>query len=97
MKRVFLVEWETESSTGALDAPCQWKFGDLNEAIAFYDDIDLRCDWIRERNTSRGASRNNVVAKQIIDCLDFESRIEYEQVLQFAEYGETEYRAEEDD
>ena len=97
MKRVFLVECGTESSTGALDDTCQWQFGDLDEAIAFYDDIDLRYDWVREYNTSHGASRHNVMAKQIIDCIDLNGSIEYVQVLQFDDYGETEYRAEEEE
>ena len=97
MKKVFLVEWGTLSSTGALDDACQWQFGDLDEAITFYDDIDLRCDWVREYNTSHGASRHNVMAKQIIDCIDLNGSIEYVQVLQFDDYGETEYRAEEEE
>lgn len=99
MKRIFLVEWGTESSMGALDDPCRWEFDDLYEAIAFYDDIDLRYNWVREYNTSHGASRDGVMAKQIIDCMVSNGGHvnEYGQVLQFDEYGETEYRAEEEE
>lgn len=96
MKRVFLVEWGTGSSMGTTDDPAQWKFDDLNDAIAYYDDLDLRYDRIREYNTSHGASRHNVIAKQIIYCRDLGGYIEYEQVLRFSEYGETERRAEEE-
>ena len=69
----------------------------MSEALAYYDDLDLRCDRVRECNTSHGASRRNVVAKQIIDCLDFGGCIEYGQgfFLRFSEYGEAECRAEE--
>ena len=97
MKKVYMVELGTESSTGTLDDPIQWEFNDLDEAIAFYNDIDLRYDWVREYNTSHGNSRHNVVAKQILDCIDFDGDIvEYGQVLQFDEYGEAEYRMEEE-
>lgn len=95
MKKVYMVEWGTESSTGTIDDPIQWEFDDLDKAIAFYDEIDLRYDWIREYNASNGVNRHNVMAKQIIDCVDLVDRIiEYGQVLQFDEYGEAEYRAE---
>ena len=95
MKKVYMVEWGTESSTGTLDDPIQWEFDDLDEAIAYYNDIDLRLDWIREYNTSHGNSRHNVVAKQILDCIEFDGDIvEYGHILQFDEYGEAEYRAE---
>lgn len=89
MKKVYMVEWGTESSTGTLDDPIQWEFDDLDEAVAFYDDIDLRCDWISEYNASHGNSRHKIMAKQIIDCIDFvDGVIEYGQILQFDEYGE---------
>ena len=95
MKKVYMVELGTESSTGTLDDPTQWEFGDLDEAIAFYNDIDLRCDWIREYNASHGVNRHNIMAKQLIDCIEFDGDIvEYGQILQFDEYGENEYRAE---
>lgn len=98
MKKVYMVEWGTESSTGVIDDPIQWEFGNLDEALAFYNDIDLRRGWILEYNTSHGNSRHNVVAKQIIDCIDFDCDIvEYGQILRFDEYGEAEYRAEEED
>lgn len=98
MKKVYMVEWGTESSTGTLDDPIQWEFNDLDEAIAFYNDIDLRRDWIREYNTSHGNSRHNAVAKQILDCIDFDGDIvEYGQILQFDEYGEAEYYTEQED
>lgn len=97
MKKVYMVEWGTESSTGAIDDPAQWKFDDLDEAAAYYDDLDLRYDWIREYNASHGVSRNNVMAKQIISCIDLGGFIEYGQVLKFDEYGEAEYRMEEED
>ena len=97
MKRFYLVERGTESSTGALDDPTQWEFGDLDEAVAFYDELDLRYDRVRECNTSHGAGRHNAMSKQIIDCRDFGGYIEYGQVLRFDEYGETEYRAEEEE
>ena len=98
MKKVYMVELGTESSTGTLDDPTQWEFYDLDEAIAFYNDIDLRRDWIREYNTSHGNSRHNVVAKQILDCIEFSGDIvEYGQILQFDEYGEAEYRMEQED
>lgn len=93
MKKVYMVEWGTESSTGAIDDPIRWEFGNLDEAVAFYDEINLRYDWIREYNTSHGVSRHNVMAKQIIVC----SIDEYVDVLRFDEYGEAEYRAEEED
>ena len=96
MKRVFLVEWGTESSMGTIDDPALWEFDDLDEAAACYDELDLRCDWVREYNTSHGASRHNVMAKQIIDCWAIGGHIECEQVLRFDEYGEAEYRAEEE-
>lgn len=96
MKKVYMVEWGTESSTGTIDDPIQWEFDDLDKAIAFYDEIDLRYDWIREYNVSHGNSRHNVIAKQIIDRIDFDGDIiEYGQVLRFAEYGEVDYRMEE--
>lgn len=99
MKKVYMVELGTESSTGTLDDPTQWEFGNLDEAFAFYYDIDLRRDWIREYNTSHGNSRHNIMAKQIIDCidLDVDGNIEYGQILRFSEYGEAEYRMEEED
>lgn len=98
MKKVYMVELGTESSTGTLDDPIQWEFDDLDEAIAFYNDIDLRYDWIREYNTSNGNSRHNVMAKQILDCIEYDGDIvEYGQILQFDEYGEAEYRAEQED
>lgn len=82
-----------------LTTPAQWKFNDLDEAVAYYNDIDLRYDWIREYNTSHGTSRHNVMAKQIIDCIDFDvdGNFEYGQILRFDEYGEAEYRAEEEE
>lgn len=89
MKKVYMVEWGTESSTGTLDDPTQWEFDDLDEAVAFYDEIDLRLDWIREYNASNGNSRHNIMAKQIIDCIDFDGDIvEYGHILQFDEYGD---------
>ena len=97
MKKVFLVEWGTESSTGVIDDPAQWEFDALNEAIAYYDDLDLRYDWVREYNTSNGNSRHNIMAKQIIECIDWGGYIEYGQILQFDEYGEAEYRMEQED
>lgn len=99
MKKAYMVEWGTESSTGVIDDPIQWEFGNLDEALAFYNDIDLRRDWIREYNTSNGNSRHNVMAKQIIDCIDFDvdGNIEYGHILRFDEYCEAEYRAEEED
>lgn len=97
MKRVYLVEWGAESSMGTIADPCQRAFGDLNEALAFYDGIDLRGDWVREHSTSIGTSRHNVIAKRIGDCWAVGGRIEWEQVLRFSEYGEAEYRAEEED
>ena len=99
MEKVYMVEWGTESSTGAIDDPIQWKFDDLDKAIAFYDEIDLRFDWMREYNASHGASRHNVMAKQIIDCidLDVDGNVEYGQILRFDEYGESEHRMEEED
>lgn len=45
MKKVYMVERGTESSTGALDDPAQCEFGDLDEAIDFYNDIDLRNEY----------------------------------------------------
>ena len=98
MKKVYMVELGTESSTGALDDPAQWEFNDLDEAIAYYNDIDLRYDWIREYNTSHGVIRHKIMAKQIIDCIEYDGDIvEYGQILQFDEYGEAEYRMEEED
>lgn len=98
MKKVYMVECGTESSTGTLDDPTQWKFDDLNEAVAFYEEIDLRFDWIREYNASHGNSRHNIMAKQIIDCIDFDGDIiEYGQILRFKRYGEVDYRMEEED
>lgn len=97
MKKVYMVEWGTESSTGTLDDPTQWEFGDLDEAVAYYGDLDLRYDWVREYNASHGVSLHNVMAKQIIECIDCGGYIEYGQVLRFDEYGEAEYRAEEGD
>ena len=97
MKKVYMVEWGTESSMGTLDDPVQWKFDHLNEAVDFYGGIDLRFDWIREYNASHGNSRHNIMAKQIIDCIDFDGDIEYGQILKFDEYGEAEYRSEEED
>lgn len=98
MKKVYMVELGTESSTGVLDDPTQWKFDNLDEALALYNDIDLRRGWILEYNTSHGNSRHNVVAKQIIDCIDFDGDIvEYGQILRFDEYGEAEFLAEEED
>ena len=96
MKRVFLVEWGTESSMGTLDDPCQWKFDDLNDAIAFYDDIDLRYDWVREYNTSRHMSRDRIYAKTLSSNIDHGNWIDHEQVLQYDTYGIAEYRMEED-
>lgn len=99
MEKVYMVEWGTESSTGTLDDPTQWEFGDLNEAIAFYNDIDLRRDWIREYNTSNGNSHHNIMAKQIIDCidLDVDGNIEYGQILQYDAYGEADHRSKQED
>lgn len=98
MKKVYMVEWGTESSTGTLDDPLQLGFDDLDEAVAFYDYIDLRFDWIREYNASNAVSRHKIMAKQIIDCIDFDGEIvEYGQILRFDEYGEAEYRMEEED
>ena len=98
MKKVYMVELGTESSTGTLDDPAQWEFNDLDEAIAYYNDIDLRYDWIREYNTSRSNSRHKVMAKQILDCIEFDGDIvEYGHILQFDEYGEAEYRSEQED
>ena len=97
MKR-YMVEWGTESSTGTLDDPIQWEFDDLDEAIAFYNDIDLRYDWIREYNTSHGVNRHNIMAKQILDCIESDGDIvEYGQILQFSEYGDVDYWMEEED
>lgn len=98
MKKVYMVELGTESSTGTLDDPVKWEFGNLDEAVAFYDDIDLRCDWIREYNTSHGNSHHNVIAKQIIDCIELDGDIvEYGQILRFNEYGEADYWTEGED
>ena len=98
MKKVYMVEWGTESSFGTIDDPTQWEFDDLDEAISYYNDIDLRYDWILEYNTSHGNSRHNIMAKQIIDCIDFDGDIiEYGHILKFSEDGETEYRAEEEE
>lgn len=99
MKKVYMVEWGTESSMGTLDDPVQWKFNDLDEAVDFYEEIDLRYDWVREYNTSHGNSRHNVMAKQIIDCIiDSCGNIdEYGQILQFNRYGEVDYWLEEEE
>ena len=98
MKKVYMVELGTESITWAIDDPIQWEFDDLDEATAFYNDIDLRYKWVREYNTSHGNSRHNVMAKQILDCIEYDGDIvEYGQILQFDEYGEAEYRMEEED
>lgn len=94
MEKVYMVECGTESSTGVIDDPVQWEFNDLDEAIAYYNDIDLRCYWVREYKTSHGISRHNVMAKQIIDCIYLDGDIEYGQVLRFNRYGEVDYRME---
>lgn len=98
MKKVYMVELGTESSTGVLDDPTQWKFDNLDEALALYNDIDIRRCWILEYNTSHGVSRHNVVTKQIIACMDFYGDIvEYGRILRFDKYGETDYWMEEED
>ena len=98
MKRTYLVELGTESITLATDDPVQWEFDDLDEAISFYDDIDLRHNWISEYNTSHGNSRHKIMEKQLIDCIDFDDgNVGYLHILRFEEYGETDYRMEEED
>ena len=97
MKTVYMVGWGTESLYGTVDDPCCEMFTDLESAIAFYDGLDIRFDWLVEYNTSNHISRDRVQAKWLSQNTDSDDYMDHERFLRHDTYGIAEYRMEQED